>query len=187
SRPMEAVVPYGYLNTHIRHRATAWATYRWDLSRFGSLSTSVLGNYRTGRVWEKTASVPEADLPEYLGDGQTYTHFFSQRGEFEFPSIWSVDFAARYALPLWRDIAPFVKLDVQNILDNDDLAFWNTNGRRAAVNDEDGNFSHWTWTPSGNCGLDDQPSRDCTGFGRIANEGYYQTPRTIEVSVGLQF
>lgn len=187
NKPMESAAPYGYLNTHIRHRAYAYGTYQFDFDRFGSLSTSGIVNYRTGRVWERTASVPVADIPEYQSSSGTYTHFFDGRGSNEFNDVWSLDVAARYALPLFYGVAPFVKVTVENVLDNDTLVSFQTTGRRLAVTDEDGDFSHWSWAPTGNCGPDDQPSRDCTGFGRIAGQQNYQDPREIFLWVGFQF
>jgi hypothetical protein len=38
----------------------------------------------------------------------------------------------------------------------------------------------------GNCGLDDEPSVNCSGFGKIRNETDYQIPREYFLTVGLQ-
>jgi hypothetical protein len=188
ARQMEAAVPYGYLNPHIRHRAVAYSTYRFGLNRFGNLSTSGIVNYRSGRVWSKIAAVPEASVAEYETPASTYAYFFDGRGNNEFPSVWSLDFAARWGLPLFNGrVAPFVKIDVANILNLDQLISYQTTGTRVAVRNPDNSFSHWKWAPAGNCGLDDAPSRSCTGFGRISSQANYQAPRTIELSIGLQF
>ena len=39
----------------------------------------------------------------------------------------------------------------------------------------------------GNCGLGDDSSRNCSGFGRIRNQLDYQAPRAFQASVGIRF
>jgi hypothetical protein len=187
NKPMESAAPYGYLNPHVKNRANAYGTYRFGLGRAGALSTSGIVNYRTGRVWSRTAAVPVASIPEYASSTGTYTHFFDGRGNNTFPSVWSLDTAVRYAVPLIAGVSPFVKLDVQNVLNLDKVISYQTTGQRRAVNNPNGTFSHWEWAPVGNCGPGDTPSTSCTGFGRIANQFNYQAPRTFLLSVGLQF
>lgn len=187
NKPMESAAPYGFLNTHIRHRGYVYGTYRFNFGRLGDLSTSSILNYRTGRVWSRTASVPVANVEEYASSTGTYTHFFDGRGNNEFNDVWSLDFATRYSLPVFAGVAPFIKLSVENILDNDTLLSYQTTGTRVAVNNPNGSFSHWTWAPTGNCGPEDEPSRSCTGFGRIAGQTNYQTPREFLLWVGVQF
>ena len=38
-----------------------------------------------------------------------------------------------------------------------------------------------------NCGLNDAPSVDCTGFGRISDQSFYQRPREYFFTVGLRY
>lgn len=190
--PLEAGAPYGFLNPHITHRATGWGTYRWNFDRWGRLSTSAIVNYRTGRVWSRTATVPRAAVPEYLGQGASYTHFFDGRGQNEFNSVWSLDFAARWALPIWQRLDAWVKVDVQNILNRDTLTSHLTTGRwvwsdSGTTTPGDDPNRQRRWAPSGNCTPADSPSTDCTAFGRITGPGNYQQPRTYLLTVGLQF
>ena len=203
--PIGAAAPYGYLSPDIRHRANAYGTYRFHLGRAGDLSTSGIVNYQSGRAWSRTASVALAAVPEYASSTGTYTHFFDGRGQNRFEDLWSLDLATRYSLPLFGRVAPFVKVEVLNVLDNDALLVYQTTGTSAIV---DGVL---TWFPSGNadpraanynptCNPDSgqfQPSTACTGFGRIRgpqsagrglrDQNDYQTPRTFFVSAGIQF
>ena len=199
--PMAAAAPYGYLNPHVRHRANMYGIYNFDFGRAGSLATSGILNYRTGRVWSRSAAVPLASVDEYQSTPGTYVHFFDGRGNNEFPSVWSLDLGLRYALPLIGSVAPFVKLAVENVLDNDQLIAFQTTGTRSAVNNSDGTFSHWEWVPTGNANPQAanympscnpasgqfSPSKDCTGFGRIRTQTDYQIPREFLLSVGIQF
>jgi hypothetical protein len=43
------------------------------------------------------------------------------------------------------------------------------------------------WHPAGSCGLDDQPSKECTGFGRISDQSFYQRPREYFFTLGLRW
>jgi hypothetical protein len=202
NKPMESAAPYGYLAPHIRHRANVYGTYRFGLGRAGALSTSGIVNYRTGRVYSRTAAVAVAAVPEYVTSTGSYTHFFDGRGNNEFPSVWSLDTALRYSVPLIAGVSPFVKLDVRNVLNLDRLISWQTTGVAVPVNRADGSRSHFEWAGSGSanpnapatynpaCDPDSgqfSPSRTCTGFGRIAGPANYQVPRTFLLSVGLQF
>jgi hypothetical protein len=190
--PLESAAPYGFLNPHITHRMTGWGTCRWSFDRWGRLATSAIFTYRTGRVWSRTATVPRAFVPEYVGQPATYIHFFDGRGNNEFNSVWSLDFAARWALPIWSRLDAWVKVDVQNILNRDTLTSylttgtwaWSDSGTRTPGDDPN---RHRVWVPAGNCTPDDEPSTTCTGFGRIDGPGRYQTPRTYLFTVGLQF
>lgn len=193
--PIEFAAPYGYLAQDIRHRVISYATYRFDFGRAGDLSTSGIVNYRTGLPYNRTGGVNLAPVAEYVSSSGTYTHFFGGRGENRFDDVWSLDTALRYSVPvIWR-VAPFVKLDVRNILGNDTLIQYQTTGTAAVVDNQ------LTWFPSGNadpraanynasCNPDSgqfAPSTACTGFGRVRNELDYQVPRTFLLTLGLQF
>ena len=194
---LAAAAPYGYLAQDIRHRATVYSTYRFDFGRAGDLSTSGILNYRTGLPYNRVSGVARSQVNEYVSSvtAGAYTYFHDGRGNNRFDSVWSLDTALRYSVPvIWR-VAPFVKLDIRNILDNDTLLTYQTTGTSAIVN------GVRTWFPSGNgdpraanynasCNPDSgsfEPSTACTGFGRIAGEGNYQVPRTFLVTLGLTF
>lgn len=196
-----AAAPYGYLAQDLRHRVNAYGTYRFDLGRAGDLSTSGILNYRTGQPYSRTGAVALSPVPQYASSSGSYTYFFDGRGNNRFDNVWSIDTAIRYSVPvIWR-VSPFVKLDVRNVLNRDQLIAYQTTGTAVNVG---GNL---TWVPSGNaapilangnpnpnyvasCNPDSgdfTPSTQCTGFGRIRGETDYQTPRTFLVTVGLQF
>jgi hypothetical protein len=190
-----AATPYGYLSSDIRHRANVYGTYRWGFGRLGDLSTSGIVNYRTGTPWSRAAAVALSPVAQYASTPGTYVHFFDGRGQNRFNDVWSLDVAARYAMPIFGRFAPFVKVDVRNVLNNDELITFQTTGTSAIVN------GVRTWFPSGNadpraanynptCNPDSgqfQPSAACTGFGRIANQNNYQLPRAYLISAGFQF
>jgi hypothetical protein len=183
SRPDNAAVPYGYLPSDIRHRFQAWGNYRVGLDKLGSLVLGGVFRYRSGLPWSFTANVPFGDSPEYLGDaGNTYVHFFDGRGSQRFNGIWSLDASARWQFPIVRGFDGWVKVSIENLSDNDTLVSFSTAG--TAVTNSAGQH---VWAPTGTCGPDDAPSRDCSGFGRIRGPGDYQMPRNYLLTLGLSF
>jgi Carboxypeptidase regulatory-like domain/TonB dependent receptor/TonB-dependent Receptor Plug Domain len=204
---LAAAAPYGFLAQDIRHRANAYATYRFDFGRAGDLSTSGIINYRSGTPYNRSAAVNRSNVPEYVSSvtAGAYTHFFDGRGNNRFDSVWSLDTALRYSVPVvWR-VAPFLKFDVRNILGNDQLIQYQTTGVSFV------NAGVLQWVPSGNaapiltsganagqpnpsynasCNPDSgsfSPSTACTGFGRIRDQFDYQTPRTFLITAGISF
>ena len=79
-------------------------------------------------------------------------------------------------------MTPFAKLAVSNLLNNQSVIRFQTSGRAVRTN---GQITGWA--PVGSCGLNSEPSTTCTGFGRIRSDLDYQTPRQVQVSLGLQF
>ncbi|HET7711448.1 MAG TPA: hypothetical protein VFL80_05925, partial [Thermoanaerobaculia bacterium] len=205
---IEFWAPYGFLSSDIRHRVNVYGTYRFDFGRLGSVSTSGIVNYRSGLPFSRFATVAAATVPQYVSSGAqglSYSHFFDGRGNNRFPDVWSLDAALRYSVPvIWR-LAPFIKIDVRNALDRDDVISYQTTGASLVVN------GVRQWFPSGNaspviltgaqagqpnpsyvasCDPNSSsftPSTACTGFGRISGAGNYQTPRSYLLTVGLQF
>jgi outer membrane receptor for ferrienterochelin and colicin len=178
-----AIAPDGYTNDDIRDRLNVFGTYRLNFQGFGELVLGSVLWYRSGTPYSLTAIVPYGNVPTYLGASGTYTFYFGERGSQRFDNQWSFDLSTRYDVPLHSSIGPFVKVGVTNVSNNHAVIGFQTSGD--AVLDANGNPV--SWQPSGNCGLGDRPSKDCTGFGRIRNELDYQSPRTFLVSVGFDF
>jgi outer membrane receptor protein involved in Fe transport len=187
-----AAFPFGYTDDDIRHRITALGSYTWDLNRFGALSLGTIFRYRSGLPYSLAATVPVLDDPDYIGDdGSTYTYFFGRNGEIDrhernarrFDGFWATDLSARYEVPVFRDLNVFLKLAVTNVTDNDEVIRHQTSV--AARLDANGNVIGFRTV--GNCGLNDEPSESCTGFGRIRNELDYQAPREFLFTVAVDF
>jgi hypothetical protein len=178
---LSLAAPYGYADDDIRHRLNVYGTYLFDFERFGRFAVGSLLRYRSGMPWSKTATVARASVEDYLTETGAYTAFFG-RGTERFDDWWSFDLSLRYDIAVWRDVRPYVKLGVVNVLGNDAVIEYQTSGR--AVADAQGNLS---WEPIGSCGLGDAPSRSCTGFGRIRSDLDYQAPRTYLLTVAIEF
>jgi hypothetical protein len=182
SRPEESASPFGFLDEDIRHRWRAWAQYRFDLGRAGNLSVSSIYSFNSG---ERYSLAPQADLgndPDYVSDTGTYTHFFGGRGPNRFNDFRRVDLGVRYDVPIFKKFGLWVKASVINVFNFDELLEFQTNG--SAVEGASGVLQ---FQPAGNCGLDDEPSVSCTGFGRISDQSFYQRPREYFFTVGLKY
>lgn len=208
-RDFAAATPYGYLAQDIRHRANTYATYRFDFGRAGDLSTSGIVNYRSGTAYNRTGSVNRTNVAEYVvsANAGPYTHFFGGRGNNRFDSLWSLDTAFRYSVPvIWR-FAPFVKLDIRNVLNSDTLTqhqttgvayfapgstvpIWKPTGNASDIITSGPNAGQPNPAYNATCDPDSgqfQPSTACDGFGKVRNDLDFQVPRTFLLTVGLQF
>ncbi len=178
-----AANPSGFLSTDIRNRAFIYGNYRIDFGeRAGSLSIGSDIYYQSGRPYNLVALVNRTDVDEYVAEAGTYTHYFGDRGSRRFNGFWRLDLSTRYELPIFSDVSLFLKAAVINVHDNDEVIGFSTSGR--AVAGPDGQL---TFRPTGSCGLDSEPSRNCTGFGRIRGPGDYQAPRAFLLTLGLDF
>jgi outer membrane receptor for ferrienterochelin and colicin len=164
SRSDQFAVPYGYLNGDIRHRVRAWGNYRLSFERAGVLSFGGVFTYQSGLPWSKLGAVPFADDPTYLQDAtSSYSYYPEGRGTERFNGWWRLDMSARYQFPLVKDLNGWVKVDVLNVTNNDELISFDTSGTI-----ENGNF-----LPSSTFGS--------------ATDADYQLPRSFLLTLGLQF
>ncbi len=188
---LAASTPFGYADDDIRHRVNVLSSYNFDFGRLGQLSLGSILAYQSGLPFSVAASVPLKPDPTYVSESGNYVYYFGKNGEVtdhargsrRFNDWWQLDFSGRYNLPVYRDIRPFAKVSVLNLLNNHEVIKHQTSGR--AVRDTNGNPTGWE--PIGNCGLDSTPSESCTGFGRIRGSSDYQLPRSYQISLGVQF
>jgi hypothetical protein len=171
--------PYGYLLADVRHKVRAWGAYRFDFARAGKLTFGGIFQYRSGSAYSNTARVtiltPDP-APDYNGSPSSYIAFFGGRGAQRFNPFWALDTSIRYDIGIWKDLNAYVKFDIQNITDNDELVTFKTGG---------------TAQPGPGGVLDFVPNVDPeTGlvtYGDPVDELSYQTPRSFFVTLGLNF
>ncbi len=211
SIPQADAVPYGFTDDDIRQRIRTWGNYRFTFGRAGALTLGGIGLYQSALPYSKTAGRPLGNDPNYLNDaGLTYTHFFDGRGNNRFNGLWRLDFSGRHEVKLYKDLDFFVKFDILNVTNNDELLTWSTSGTS-----ELNSAGVRSWAPTGrpddfNPNLNgpdlaydplnadhvagpgrwdcvSTPSRNCTGFGQIRNKDDYQLPRSYFFAVGLSW
>jgi outer membrane receptor protein involved in Fe transport len=126
--------PNGRLSTFQRHKVRLWSVYDLDLGRAGALSLSGLARVDSGRVYSlsaegqpltaiQTARLIAAGYPN-LPSSQTI--FFGGRGSQVFNGYGVVDLALGYAIPLFKGVKPWLKLEIYNALNNQKLIAWDT-------------------------------------------------------------
>jgi hypothetical protein len=185
--------PVGRLQTFQRHRARLWTIYDLNFEDRGDLSLSALWRLESGRAYSiATDGVPLTPvqlsrLTAYPTVPAAQELFFDERGTETFPGYGLMDVSVNYAIQVFRQLRPWVKLDVFNLLDNQKLARYNTVIRpvfRNAANptapvDALGLPTTYTNSPA---------------FGTARGPGDYPAPlpgetggRTLRIAAGIRF
>jgi outer membrane receptor protein involved in Fe transport len=172
-----------------RHKVRLWTIYNQPMGRFGDLSASALYRLDSKGVYSFVAS--GLDLTDiqlgileangYVDQPSDQDLYFGERGAGEFPHFSVTDFSLNYNIPVFRDLRPWVKFDVYNLFNNQDVVEFNT-----------------TVNPDPNSPLDalGNPTGFIQGsnFGRATSNEHYPIPfttqtggRTYRVAVGFRF
>lgn len=125
--------PVGRLRNFQRHRARLWTIYNAGLGRFGTLTSSLMWRYEGSQAYSLSATgvpvtaVQEAQLAAlgYHGAPSSQTIFFG-RGTERFNDYSLFDVSFNYQVPVFRDLRPWVKVDVFNIFNYDTPYRFNT-------------------------------------------------------------
>lgn len=128
----ERSFPSGRLDDFQRHKVRVWASYNLGLGRFGRLDVAPLYRYNSARTYSLVAAaVPltaaqTAAAPGYVRLPASQPLFFGARGAQTFEAIALVDLGVTYGVPVWQSLSPWIKLEVLNLLNNQDLISWDT-------------------------------------------------------------
>jgi hypothetical protein len=133
---IDRYVPDGRLADYQQNKLRLYGTYTQKMGRLGDVDISPLWRVDSGHVFSYTASavplsaVELARNPGYpANDINTLTAqnlFFGERGAGQFPGFGALDFAATYAIPVWKSAKPWFKVEIFNVLNNDKLIAWDT-------------------------------------------------------------
>jgi outer membrane receptor for ferrienterochelin and colicin len=194
--------PEGRLQNYQRHKLRGWAIYNADMGRFGDMSVSGLLRYDSGLAFSlaqrnvasnatQRALLLAAGYPDQLGQANV---FFGERGSETFEGYGLVDVSLHYNVPVFRTLRPWVKFDIYNIVNNQDVVAWNTTVSQDASTSADNLGLRTGYTPSSQYGkvsgntvtnLNSTaiPVYPVTGFGNTTGTG----GRTFRVALGLRF
>jgi hypothetical protein len=173
--------PLGRLAVFQKHRVRAWTSYDLDLGRAGVITPSLVYRYDSGGVYSLTAgSVPWSQYQRdrtpavYTSLGKTQTIFFGERGSQDFEDSHIIDLGLSYAVPVWKTVRPWFKVELRNAFNNDKLLTWNT-----AIRPDNAG-------PTDQYGL---PTAYIKGanFGKGTSNANYATPREFLFSLGVRF
>lgn len=194
--------PEGRLQSFQRHKLRAWAIYNWDMGRAGDMSISGLLRVDSGLAYSlaqrnvaptatQRAILTAAGYPDSLGAANV---FFADRGSEMFAGYGLFDTSITYNVPIFRDLRPWVKFDIYNVMNNQKLIAWSTTVSQNASTPADNLGLRTGYTPAASFGkatgntvtnLNQTaiPTYAPTGFGGTNGNG----GRTFRVAMGLRF
>ena len=130
---LDRLMPEGHLDSFQRHKLRAYGVYTQRMGPFGSVDLSPIWRVNSGRAYSLTAAmaVPAAQLARNPGYPENdinptvrETVFFGDRGAYFFKGYGAVDFAATYAIPVWKSASPWFKVEMYNVLNNQKQIAW---------------------------------------------------------------
>jgi hypothetical protein len=190
---LDRLMPEGRLDSFQRHKMRAYGTYTQTMGRFGSVDLSPIWRVNSARVYSLTATtpVPAAQLarnPGYpvndVNPAVRETVYFGDRGAYFFKGYGVVDFAATYAIPVWKTASPWFKVEIYNMLNNQKQIAWDktisiTAANRAGALDANGIPLEYTKGPR---------------FGQATNDTMFPQPyagqnggRAMRIAFGARF
>jgi hypothetical protein len=119
--------PDGRLNDFQRHKLRLWTTYTQELGAFGTVDAGVIYRYNSPLTYSLFASgvartaIQSARDPGYAVPFPSQTVYFDERGSEEFDHLQLVDLALTYSVPVFKDLRPWVKLELYNMFNNQNL------------------------------------------------------------------
>jgi hypothetical protein len=178
--------PTGRLDDYQEDLVRLWTIYDLSLGRAGRVGVSLLGTYNSpithnfSRTNVRLTAAQAARDPGYAQPPSTQTIFFGERGAGEFSDWYTFDFAANYRLPFLKRLAPYMKLEVYNLLNDDTLMTHDT-----TINPVFRNAANPS-APVDELGLPTTFTR-ASSFGNARNAADYVTPREYRFSAGITF
>jgi hypothetical protein len=183
----ERSFPVGRLDDFQRHKVRVWASYSLDLERFGRLDVVPLYRYNSPRTYSLAASFAAtaaqvAANPGYARYPTSQTVFFGERGAYEFEDYALFDLGVTYGVPVWESLRPWLKVEVLNVFNNQQMISWDTAVTANLQGPREGNTGlPLNYTPGPN-------------FGKATSNGNFARPRqgmdggrTFILAAGVRF
>ena len=183
----ERSFPDGRLDDFQRHKVRAWAMYALDLHKFGRFDIVPLYRFNSARTYSLVAgavalsSQQVAANPGYVRLPTSQPIYFGDRGSQTFKGAQLFDLAVTYTVPVWHSVRPWVKFEVLNLMNNQDLLSWDTTvaANNAGAKDAYGLPLEYTRGPN---------------FGLATSNGNFARPRqgmdggrTLLLAAGIRF
>lgn len=183
--------PEGRLDDFQRHKVRLWTTYNVGLAAFGAVDVSALYRYDSPLTFSLLATaVPltasqRANNPGYAVPPASQTVYFGDRGTEEYQGSHLVDLAMTYSVPVWREMRPWVKVELFNVFNNQNLVLFNTQVTRNTAGAVDANGLPTEYIRGARFGQ----ATSVTHFPRSAQNFAGQTlfARTFLLSTGFRF
>ena len=203
---------FGRLDEYQEDRIRVWSIYTLGLGRFGDLSGSLLFNYDTGTAYDHSTRFDLTATQVELGEGYASlptqpTLWFGEKGAATFPDYSSFDFGLLYDLPIYKELAVFVKADVFNVFNDRKQIGFNTtvlpwcpptapgstlgscDGVLVRGENNLGRAVTGVVTPDAVLDSLGRPTQfsESAAFGDATSNNSYNTPREYRFSVGIRF
>jgi hypothetical protein len=172
--------PSGRLFTFQRHKARLWTIYNIGLGRAGGVDASLMWRFNSALTYslrsdgEGLSAVQQQLAAGYVSMPAEQTIYFGRRGSESFKGFHVLDAAFTYAIPVFRSVRPWLKVEVRNLLNDQTLIGWDT-----------------TVSPDPATTLDalGLPTGYVRGvrFGQASAITDYPTPRTFLMAMGFRF
>jgi hypothetical protein len=171
--------PAGRLAQFQEHKIRLWTIYNLGLGRVGTITTGLLYRYDSPLTFSYAiAGVGRTAIQRSRNPGYrslvSQTVFFGERGAGEFNATSLFDLSFTYSRSLIRNVQPWVKFDIRNVLNDDTLLRYNI-----AISFDPN-------SPLDEDGLRTDFIRNAT-FGRPASVASYVIPREYIVAAGIRF
>jgi hypothetical protein len=179
--------PTGRLDDFQRHKVRVWAAYGFEMERFGRLDIAPLYRYSSPRTFSlAAAAVPltaqqASANPGYVRLPSSQPVFFGGRGSQEFEDYALFDLAVTYGVPVWQSLRPWVKLEVLNLFNNQQMISWDTTVTADMAGPKDANGLPLNYVAGPN-------------FGNATSNGNFARPRqgmdggrTFILAAGIRF
>jgi hypothetical protein len=180
--------PTGRLSSFQRHKIHLWSVYELDFGRAGSGSVSGLWRYNSARTYSLRTLTGITSIQHGILDGLGYpdaplnqTIFYSSPGSEEFAGYGIFDASASYNVPVFKQLRPYIKVDLFNLFNNQKLISWNTS------------ISPDPTTPADSLGLR-TGYRTGAAFGTATSNTNFPVPfagqtggRTLRIAFGVRF
>jgi hypothetical protein len=179
--------PMGRLAGYQRHKLRLLSNYNVP-TRFGNFAFGLIYSFDSGTPYSlRAGGVPLSDPqitndPGYANPPQTQTIYFGSRGSQLFPSQSRFDLAFTYDIPVWKTLAPWVKLQAINVFNTHYRTAFNTtiipctDGTPGCASAPvDANGLPTTFTTVG------------TSFGKTTGNTQFQQSRTFSMAAGIRF
>jgi hypothetical protein len=176
--------PTGNLTGFERHKLRWITNLNIPAGRLGLFSIGTIFNFDSGAPYSfSVANFPYSAIqlshdPGYAStppNGNRMTLYFGDRGSQTFGSQSRVDLAAMWEVPVFKELAPYVRFSCTNLF-NSQQHTYNTSIRanNKATDPKDANGLPTTFTPRAT-------------FGTVTSSSQYMTPRAYSVSAGIKF
>jgi hypothetical protein len=178
--------PMGRLDDYQRHKVRMWANYGLNLGAAGRLDLAPMVRYNSARTFSYVATVPVtatqlANNPGYARTPTSQTVYFGDRGAGTFAGFGLFDLATTWSVPVWRSLAPWVKVEALNVLNNQKAIAWDTSVTADNAGPKDANGLPLSYIKGAN-------------FGNSTATTHYPRPRpgmdggrTYIVAFGMRF